>query len=841
MQIMGPGEPGDPLRILVSGHAAVYLREGADEPISVDTLVPGDVIGQVAFLTGNPLPPDCEVVAEGPCEVVDIPAKRFEALLRQDNEFGFFALKALAEKVSRMSRQVLQGKQKRRALQSLISREDHLFPDYVVGDYIRHNLSERVEDLAQSEGPILILGENGVGKEVLAHTIFKMSRRYKEVFLLLDLLRAGPSTGARASGAEELQSTDDEQRQTAEQEALFFGSEEVTAEGAFRETPGYVELTEEGALLVRGVERLTARMQLLLLDAVQGGKFRRAGSTVSRIANFRLIATSELDKAEIDPERHPLIHGLMPRSLAIPPLRNRRREIPKLIRHYVEKYSAESHKAEIKLPQQTMKTLLNYSWPGNDLELSMTLKRAIMVCEGDTLKPQDIYFDLKRVEGKGKFNLLRIKPVRQAIKSPLYPAVLQSAVTPFFFILLGLLFLGPSDPTKNAAALFCWAVGWPTLIIGSFVWARFWCTLCPIGVISNLSKKLISLEKPFPAFLKTKSDFLLAGAVLCIIWMETATGIRNSPIGVAILLVAMLISAILTAVIFERQSWCRYLCGLGGMISVLAKASMVELRADRNVCIANCTTNECFLGSLKEGGCPFGQAGPKLHSNRLCKLCGACVKNCPHGAINLCLRAPGKELWEIRHTNTGTAFLVVGMIGGLLAEMMTKTPLYKALTAHLPFGEVFRFTVVFLGTLALVNLLCAAATIFSRETLGDSFQENYSRYALALLPLTLTAYMAFHVYYLVNLGVQLPILLSRMFDFEIFRRLIITVPRWVTHAAQTGLVAVGFAWSLTVMWKLARAGVDRPLAGLVGVLPHAIVAAILAYVVNISLTHFFYF
>ena len=81
------------------------------------------------------------------------------------------------------------------------------------------------------------------------------------------------------------------------------------------------------------------------------------------------------------------------------------------------------------------------------------------------------------------------------MRSPLFPAIFQSAATPFFFILLVLLFLGPADPMKNPAALFSWAVGWPTLIIGAFVWARFWCSLCPIGTLSKLAKKIIALEK----------------------------------------------------------------------------------------------------------------------------------------------------------------------------------------------------------------------------------------------------------------------------------------------------------------------------------------------------------
>ena len=162
----------------------------------------------------------------------------------------------------------------------------------------------------------------------------------------------------------------------------------------------------------------------------------------------------------------------------------------------------------------------------------------------------------------------------------------------------------------------------------------------------------------------------------------------------------MLGSAIIVSVLYERQSWCLYLCGLGGMVGVLAKTALVELRADRNVCISQCGSNECYLGTSDQDGCPFGNAGPRLHSNRLCSLCAACVKNCPHGAINLNLRFPARELWELRRPNTGTAFLVIGLIGGLLSEMAGKTEVYAYVTGFLPIPKVVAFTVVVRNAIA---------------------------------------------------------------------------------------------------------------------------------------------
>jgi transcriptional regulator with AAA-type ATPase domain/polyferredoxin len=836
--MMPPGDNGDLIRFLMSGEASVMIRDGDDPALSVESLQPGDIFGEISFLTGRPTPSNSELVADEPCNVLEISAEEFEEILRQNPDFTVTLVKNLARKIMRLDRTVFRSKQKKRALQSLISREEHIFPDYVIGDFVRSHLAAKVESLAHSEGPVLIIGETGVGKEVLAHAIFRMSHHYKAVFLLLDLLRTryeqtfNPS---RPSGA------DDEKDPLAEQMRLFFGSEEPTSDGGSKVQPGYVELTEDGTLLVRGIEQLTPEVQDQLLEAMCGeGTYVRFSGKDPHLARVRLIATTELDPSEISRKKHPLLHSLMQRSIVIPPLRKRRREIPGLVKHYINQYCQELRKDIVEVPKETLKTLVTYSWPGNDIELSTTLKRAVLVSEGGVLRPQDIYFDLKRVEGAGKFNLLRFQAVRQALASPLFPAIFQSAVTPFFFILLVLLFLGPQDPLRNPAALFSWAVGWPVLICGAFIWARFWCSLCPIGTLSKLAKKIISLERPFPTWLKNRSDLLIAGAVLCIIWFETATGIRDSPMNVGLLLLTMLASAVTVAVIFERQSWCRYVCGLGGMISVLSKASFIELRADRNVCISQCSSNECYLGTANSEGCPFGQVAPKLHSNRFCKLCGVCVKNCPHGAVNLNLRVPGREIWEMRHTNTGTAFLIIGMIGGLLSEMAVKMPLYAQLTAYLPLPEILRFTVIFFVVLFTANLMFAVATVFSRRIFEESFQENYSRYGLALLPMALTGFMAYHLYYLINLGVQLPILVSKNFDFAIFRTLIITVPPSVTHFLQQLLIWIGFAWSTMIIYKLGRASHEKFSVAIYGIIPHAASALVLTICLLESVRFFFY-
>lgn len=831
------GDPGEDIRFLISGRAAVIIREeGQDIPVEI--IYPGDMVGEISYLIGRPSPLNSEVVALELCQVLEIPAQEFDTLVQSNPAAAVTVLKNLARKVVRLDSSVYKNVRKKRALQTLISRQEHLFPDYFVSETVRRRTGKRLEELARSEKPMLITGETGVGKEFMAHAVYEISPHHKRIFLCLDLLSPCAPTESAPNYCELPESPID---RTKEQMQLFFGSESDGDGGARLEVPGYLELTEEGTLLVRSIEQLSVNVQQELLRTLQTGTFKRLGGRTGQVADFRLIGTTNLDVSEISEEKHPLLHWLLTDSLDIPPLRKRRKEIPSLARHYINQYCQELHKDVRKLPKETVKALVAYSWPGNDRELATTLKRAVLLAENGMLRPQDIYFDLRRIEGEGKINLLRMPALRAALKSPLFPAIFQSAAAPFFFILLIMLFLGPADPKSNLGGLFSWAVGWPTMIFGAFLWARFWCSICPMGTISHLAKRIISFEIPFPPVLKVHSDLIVAASALFIIWLETATNIRNSPVNTGLLLLSILGLAIVVSVVFERQSWCRYLCPLGGMMGVFAKVSPIELRADRNVCASQCASNECYTGTATLEGCPFGQMVPSLRSNRFCKLCASCYKNCPHSAINVNLRAPGREIWEIRQAFAVTGFLVISMFGGLLSDLLHKSAVYDTVLALLPnVPELLRFTIFFLATLAFANLLVLVSAGISSQVTGDDPKENFARYGLALLPLVLTGYMAFHLYYLINLGVYFPLVLWQMFQFEIFHQLVITVPPAWTLFFQETLIWVGIVGTLVVGYRLSRGRQANLADSLREFLPHGVVALGFGMLLLRAMKDFFY-
>jgi len=788
----------------------------------VENLEPGDVFGDLAFLTGRQWPVDAGLVAVEPSRVLEMSVHGFQRILRENSEFTVALLKSLGEKIVRVGRQEfashlqVQGND--------VSAGVCAYPSH---PGLPADIQSHFQALALSNESVLIVGESGVGKDILAYAIFDAATAHKEVLVPVNARLIG-------SGRIFLQSASEDDRKgpgrTVEQIRALFGYERRRTDGAIKLSPGYLDLAHEGTLFVRGADFLTAVTQQKLLDAWKTGWYCPWDSNRRVEVDFRLIGATEVNPAAFHADRHPLLCELQDRALIVPPLRERRDLVPALAAHYLTHYAEEINKPVPELDELTTKALIDYSWPGNDLELANAMRRAVLVSPGDIVRRQDLTFDARQAEGSGRYDLLRLRPIRQALFSPLFPAILQSTFVPVFLAIVLLLFLGPTDPLKNLAAVIMWSLAWPGIIVGAFVGARISCSVCAIGALSKLAKRIVSLDLPFPESLRMRSNFLIAAAILFIIWIECATDMRASPVNLGLLLLTMFIIAFVLNTLCARQAWCRYLCPLGGMTGLFARTALLELRADSSVCLSRCGSHECYYGTVKTEGCTFGQVVATLHSNQFCKICGNCAKNCPYDAVRLNLRIPGLELGEVRHVRTGTGFLVLSLSGALFSDMFTRVPWYDSVTAWLPGPGVLKFTVVYISLILAVNAVALAAAMLSHRAFRERLLENYSRFALSLLPLTCLGFLAFHTHYLLTLGPQMLALAGQYFGIEALGGPVPTVPKGTIRMIQQVLIACGLAWTLVTMYRLGRSSPRGQYKRRWGILPHAVVAILLTVV-----------
>jgi formate hydrogenlyase transcriptional activator len=231
---------------------------------------------------------------------------------------------------------------------------------------LKHVL-QLVETVAPSDSTVLLLGETGTGKELIARAIHERSRRKERTFVKLNC--AAIPTGLL--------------------ESELFGHEKGAFTGAISQKVGRMELADQGTLFLDEVGDIPPEIQPKLLRVLQEREFERLGSTHTRKVNVRLVAATnrDLEKMVADREfRNDLYYRLNVFPIRIPPLRDRREDIPLLVGYFVQKCAKQMQKRIDAIPASVMKGLTAWDWPGNIRELENFVERAVILTRGKSLE-----------------------------------------------------------------------------------------------------------------------------------------------------------------------------------------------------------------------------------------------------------------------------------------------------------------------------------------------------------------------------------------------------------------------------------------------------------------------
>lgn len=223
------------------------------------------------------------------------------------------------------------------------------------------------ETVAPSDSTVLLLGETGTGKELIARAIHDRSRRKDRTFVKVNC--AAIPTGLL--------------------ESELFGHERGAFTGAITQKIGRLELADQGTLFLDEVGDIPLEIQPKLLRALQEREFERLGSTRTRKVNIRLIAATNRDLERMVAEhafRSDLYYRLNVFPIRIPPLRERKDDIPLLVAYFVEKFAKQMQKRIDSIPMAVMKALKTWDWPGNIRELENLMERAVILSRGRLLE-----------------------------------------------------------------------------------------------------------------------------------------------------------------------------------------------------------------------------------------------------------------------------------------------------------------------------------------------------------------------------------------------------------------------------------------------------------------------
>ncbi len=243
----------------------------------------------------------------------------------------------------------------------------HDFPEIVGRSPALKRILAQVEVVAPTDATVLILGETGTGKELIARAVHQMSPRRARPFITLNC--AAIPTGLL--------------------ESELFGYERGAFTGALSQKIGRFEMAHRGTLFLDEVGDIPLDLQPKLLRALQEKAFERLGGTKTIPIDVRLVAATNRNLTQMMGDkmfRSDLYYRLKVFPITTPPLRDHAEDIPVLVRHFTQKYAAKMNKQIDKIPSETMRALVSWSWPGNVRELENFIERAVILSPGSNLR-----------------------------------------------------------------------------------------------------------------------------------------------------------------------------------------------------------------------------------------------------------------------------------------------------------------------------------------------------------------------------------------------------------------------------------------------------------------------
>lgn len=350
------------LSAATGGEALARLKESAVALVVCDLCLP-DLDGIALLKRVREIRPEAEVVmitGHGSVEKA-VEAMRLGAYDFIQKPLDSAALLRIVGKALEKQRLASENRQLRRQL------EQRRGVDALIGDSpLMQSVKQLIRQIAPTNVNVLIQGESGTGKEVVADALHQLSARHDRALVKISCA-AIPETLL---------------------ESELFGHERGAFTGATANRPGKFELADGGTLMLDEIAEMSPQLQAKLLRVLQDGTFQRLGGTKDIKGDVRLLCATHADIPQAilaGKFRHDLYYRINTVQILLPPLRDRREDIPLLAGHFLQKFAAEMNREVRGIAPAAMDQLWAHSWPGNVRELSHVIQRAVALAEGNRI------------------------------------------------------------------------------------------------------------------------------------------------------------------------------------------------------------------------------------------------------------------------------------------------------------------------------------------------------------------------------------------------------------------------------------------------------------------------
>ena len=365
------------------------------------------------------------------------------------------------------------------------------------------------------------------------------------------------------------------------------------------------------------------------------------------------------------------------------------------------------------------------------------------------------------------FNYLDIPWIKKILTWNYLQPLFQIPLLIMFAILLFLAFFDIQDGGKNLSTKLIWTVWWAGVIFTFVLVGRVWCFMCPLGAVSEWISNAVKATRKLPV--RMRNVWLANLLFITLTWIDITLGVVGIPVLTGILFVVITVIAVAISLIYERRTFCRYLCPIGGIIGIYSMFSAVELRSkDCSICKGH-NKKECYVGDDNARGCPMFELVPTMDSNNACNFCGECIKSCSKNNISLRFRTFFKDAWTTSRYSLDEAALAIVLVGVSIfvtAEMLEPWEKWiAAIKAMVPaelLGLEYDYTIetvaksflyVFFSLILIPGALLLAS-IFSNKLAGqtnhDGLVKTFTIFGYMFIPIGLSLHLAHNTGHLLN-------------------------------------------------------------------------------------------